>query len=498
MTRPFRGIGIHEDPAPAYDAIVIGAGIGGLMCANLLAEAGLKILLAEQHYVVGGYCSSFTRKGFKFDAASHFYPLLGNSETITGKILRRLGIETEWIKMDPVDHFHLPDGSRYSVPADFDRYFEDIKAKFPKEAAPLEAFFSEVRTLYLLGMLGYFRGKSTDRLKAHEGESLGSALARHFDDKRLKLLLTADCPHWGAPPSRTSYVFDSMLRLSYFLGNYYPRGGSQKFADDLAAAVERTGGDVVLRASAHRICVEHGHVFGVELDLGPSNNRRRALIRCGRVVSNADMLQTCTRLLGQEHFEPGYIEKLQRIRRSYPCYLMHIGLGAASADELYETQGYYWDEWDPDNLGTTALRFKLFVPTLFDPHIAPEGTQIIIIQKVLEIDYAGIDDWERHRSGIDAFVLQHLERIVPRFTDRTKVRLSASARTSYRYTLNEGGAMLGWEMSPDQLGDNRPGIDGPIEGLYYVGHWTQPGGGITPVIVSAMKAAAAITGKQYF
>jgi prolycopene isomerase len=57
--------------------------------------------------------------------------------------------------------------------------------------------------------------------------------------------------------------------------------------------------------------------------------------------------------------------------------------------------------------------------------------------------------------------------------------------------------MLGWEMSPDQLGDRRPDIDAPIEGLYYVGHWTQPGGGITPVIVSAMKAAEAITGEQY-
>src|SRR4051812_47418228 len=101
MTTPFRGIGIHENPAPRYDAIVIGAGIGGLMCANLLSQAGLKVLLAEQHYVVGGYCSSFTRNGFKFDAASHFYPLLGNRETITGKILEQLGVETEWVQMDP-------------------------------------------------------------------------------------------------------------------------------------------------------------------------------------------------------------------------------------------------------------------------------------------------------------------------------------------------------------------------------------------------------------
>jgi prolycopene isomerase len=70
---------------------------------------------------------------------------------------------------------------------------------------------------------------------------------------------------------------------------------------------------------------------------------------------------------------------------------------------------------------------------------------------------------------------------------------SASAQTSYRYTLNLKGAMLGWEMSPDQLGSGRPEVTGPVDRLYFVGHWTRPGGGITPVIVSAMRVAELIT-----
>jgi phytoene dehydrogenase-like protein len=53
--------------------------------------------------------------------------------------------------------------------------------------------------------------------------------------------------------------------------------------------------------------------------------------------------------------------------------------------------------------------------------------------------------------------------------------------------------MLGWEMSPEQLGEDRPGIQGPFKNLYFVGHWTQPGGGITPVMISALQAAKQIT-----
>src|SRR5688572_32939292 len=116
MKRLFTGLR-GKPPERSYDVVIVGAGIGGLICANLLAREGLRVLLVEQHYMVGGYCSTFRRKGFTFDAATHFYPLLGNPVTITGSILDRLGSRTRWIKMDPADHFHFPDGRRLSVSA---------------------------------------------------------------------------------------------------------------------------------------------------------------------------------------------------------------------------------------------------------------------------------------------------------------------------------------------------------------------------------------------
>src|SRR3954468_3340510 len=118
--RPFRAL--TRDPHPAYDVVVIGAGIGGLICAALLARQGVRVLLVEQHYMVGGYCSTFRRGAYTFDAATHFYPLLGNPTTMTGAVLRKLGCRTRWLKMDPVDRFHLPDDTNFSVSADFDAY----------------------------------------------------------------------------------------------------------------------------------------------------------------------------------------------------------------------------------------------------------------------------------------------------------------------------------------------------------------------------------------
>lgn len=493
--RPFRGLRRHP-PADTYDAVVVGSGIGGLVSANLLAREGLRVLLVEQHYMVGGYCSTFRRAGYTFDAATHFYPLLGNRTTLTGKLLAELGIENGWVAMDPVDTFHLPDGSRFVVPADFDRYRTRLDRSFPAERENLDRFFADVRASYLRGLACYFRGRGEGILGEYRSLTLRQALDRHFEDERLKLVLTADCAHWGSPPERTSFAFDSMLRLSYFLGNYYPEGGSQCFADELALRFEEQGGDILTSSRVDEIVVEDGAARGVRLETLRGPLRGRHTVRSGVVISNADLRQTVDRMLAGRCFDPRLEVALRSLRPSFPCFLVHLGLHGVPAEELEAAQGYHWRTWNPDGVGRDALVCKVFVPTLYEPRLAPDGGQIVILQKVLDIDYDGISDWPAHKHRIETAMVEHLEQILPGTRRATRVRLAASARTSWRFTLNTSGSMLGWEMSPDQLGSARPDVVGPVDDLYFVGHWTRPGGGITPVIVSAMRVAEKILGNR--
>jgi phytoene dehydrogenase-like protein len=501
--RPFHALR-HRPPRPRYDAVVVGAGVGGLFCANLLAREGLSVLLVEQHYMVGGLCSTFRRAGFTFDAATHFYPLLGNRETVSGRLLAELGVETGWVKMDPVDTFHFPDGSRFAVPPELHDYLAAVKARFPHQAAALDRFFADVREAYLHGLLGYFRGRETARFRALREVTLREALERTIDDERLRLLLTADCPHWGSPPSRISFVFDSMLRLAYFLGNYYPAGGSQAFADELALRFEERGGDVLMSTRVDRIVVEDGRAIGVEgeTDRGPLRGRHQ--VRADVVVSNADLTLTLRELLAGEGggAPAAALARANALRPSWPCYLTHLGLAGVSSDELAEVQGYHWQRWDSDELGDLgdfrrgALRCKVFVPTLYEPKMAPPGKQVVILQKVMPVDYPRVRDWQAHKAQVQEYLLSELERVLPGVGRHVEVATTASALTAWRFTRNEQGAMLGWDMAPDQLGAARSGVRGPVAGLFLTGHWVQPGGGITPVIVSAVQAAEAILGKR--
>jgi phytoene dehydrogenase-like protein len=470
---------------------VIGAGVGGLVCANLLVRTGLKVLLVEQHSMVGGYCSTFRRKGYTFDAATHFYPLLGNPSTITGSLLSELGITTQWVKMDPVDCFHFPDGTMFSVPADFTKYLDKLKQEFPLEARNIDDFFELVRKTYFIGLLRYFRNTPTSRIVPYQHLTIRDALDMHFHDPKLKLLLTGDIGHWGSPPSRTSFVFDSMLRLSYFLGNYYPRGGSQVFVDELAQRFEENGGHILMNSMVQRILAHNHAVRGVELQTGSIRNKITRQIFSGVVVSNADLLQTLERMIGPELLEPDYLARIKQLRSTLPCFLLHIGLKGISIERLRKIEGYHWSSWDAEKVATTV--FKVFLPTSFDPSLAPPGGQIIIVQKVTSVDFDKVEDWPAHKAAIENWILQGLERCLPGISNNIDIKLSASAQTSHRYTLNHHGAMLGWEMAPDQLGEHRPAIQGPLRDLYFVGHWSQPGGGITPVMISAMQVVKEIT-----
>src|SRR6185503_16965144 len=150
-------------------------------------------------------------------------------------------------------------------------------------------FFVLVREVYLSGLLTYFRWRETDRLGRYSQMTVRQVLDEHFRDSKLKLLLAADCGHWGSPPSRTSFVFDSMLRLSYFLGNYYPRGGSQAFADELALRFEEFGGHILMSSSVERIVVRNKRACGVEINAGPAHTQQTYRVNAGVVISNADL-----------------------------------------------------------------------------------------------------------------------------------------------------------------------------------------------------------------
>ncbi len=125
----------------AYDAVIIGAGISGLVCACYLAKGGMKILLVEQHHKTGGYCTSFKRKNYNFDAAAHSFGSYREGG-IMRKILRDLEVDKKLgiRRYDPSDIILAP-GYKISFWADNRKTISELQVAFPHEAAGISSFF---------------------------------------------------------------------------------------------------------------------------------------------------------------------------------------------------------------------------------------------------------------------------------------------------------------------------------------------------------------------
>src|SRR4030066_115744 len=124
-----------------YDAVIIGAGICGLVCGCYLAKAGMKVLIVEKNAKPGGYCTSFKRGGFQFDACVHSLGSLregGNIRTI----LKELHIETrlEIKRHDPSDIIITPD-FKIHFWNDLDKTIQEFQDNFPEEAKNIKEFF---------------------------------------------------------------------------------------------------------------------------------------------------------------------------------------------------------------------------------------------------------------------------------------------------------------------------------------------------------------------
>jgi len=123
-----------------YDAVIIGAGISGLVCGCYLAKAGLKVLIAEQHHKPGGYCTSFHRHGFLFDAAAHSFGGY-RRDGIVRKVFEDLNIsdKVSITRYDPSDVIITPD-YRISFHLTSMKQSKALKKLFRKKAEALKFF----------------------------------------------------------------------------------------------------------------------------------------------------------------------------------------------------------------------------------------------------------------------------------------------------------------------------------------------------------------------
>lgn len=290
-------------PPVAWDAIVIGSGMGGLTFASLYAQlAKKKVLLLERHYVPGGFTHSFARDGFRWDVGLHYVGAMAPASPSRRLMDMVTGGKVQWQALpDAFDVYHYP-GLRLSAFSAPERYAAAVCEQFPTEAPAIQRYFADLAaTAKALGPQVWswslpawisapmrFFGR---RAAALSTLTVAEYMQQHFKDPRLIAALTSHWGDYGLPPHQASFGTHAMITASYFGGAFFPVGGAERIAAAALQVVRQHGGDCLVNQKVDRILVENGAAVGVQV----GGNLSRAPL----VISNAGAATTLGPLLGQ-------------------------------------------------------------------------------------------------------------------------------------------------------------------------------------------------------
>ena len=459
---------------PYYDAIIVGAGIAGLVCAAFLAKCGKKVLLIEQHFIPGGYCTSFKRKGFTFDAAVHHIGGCGKW-SVVGRCLKTLGIEMDFYPLDPMDHLIFPNFS-IEIPADMDEYIARLQERYPLEKNNVKDFFQDFVKLYR----ATFNNEKSQIIDKYKDQTYGEMLNAFFTNDELKMILAGQWGYIGLPPTQASAIAMCQMMINYLKdGAYFPAGGTQEFANAFFKKFIDFGGHVMLSSRVKKIMLNGNSVKGIKLQDGKK-------IPSGLVVSNIDARQTFFGLLEGE-MDSSFLKKVEGMRESCSFFLLYLGVGG-DIDLSKLNRGFYHTTTDASTMDKEWLYIS--VPTKICPTLAPANKQIISVVVYLnQAMYKNVTDWKSFKESMTLTTINRLEAYIPDLKKYIEVKESATPKTLERYTSNTNGAAYGWEVTVDQMWENRLPQKTPIENLYLTGHWTKPGPGICAVVSSGWGVA---------
>ncbi len=489
-----------------YDVIVVGAGIGGLTAAALLAKKGIRVLVIEQHYMPGGVCGGIRRRGVTMDVGATVLYGFGERGYNTHRfVMNELEEDIDMIPREAIYHMHVED---YSIIfwLEFEPFFKQLVELFPDQEKELRHFYDYLFDLYEGTILKNetivppTEMSPKDNLKLFVKNPLGtikmvsmmsksaeSVFEKFFTDRKVIDffdMLTRTFSYVDADEC-PAILSVTMFADNHIGGAYYPSGSPQMLSNKLERAIERHGGQILYRHLVDEILITDGKAHGVRLADGTE-------IHADRVVSDAAIWNLYGKLVRPEHIEP---KRMKWAQDFIPCHsnvILYIGADAKGIPEDARPMEIIIE--DPNKVDGHGI--TVYIPTLVDPTVSPPDTCSITITAVSTLEWPRPGDpgyqSEAYRQMKEEEAEKILDRLKPRFPSLRKhinTMDIATPSTIERYTLKSWGNVGGPKQMLGQDMMKRLKARSDWKNLYLVGDSTVMGLGVLPATTSGVGAA---------
>lgn len=430
-----------------YDVVVIGSGLGGLTSANILARQGYSVLLLEHHYQLGGMATWFKRRnGHIFDISLHGFPhgMIKSCRKYWTKDIADSIVQLKGVRFE---------NPQFSVRTTFDRkdFTRILTEDFGIEEATVKAFFDKARSM------NFFDDQQMTVRELFEEFFPGR-------DDVVRMLMEPITYANGSTLEDPAITYGIVFSNFMSKGVYTFEGGTDALVGKMKEELLRNGVDLRIRTLVEKIEVTPDR----QVEAVIVNGKR---IRCRCVVSNANLKSTILKMVGEEHFDPQFIEDTQAVRLNSSSCQVYMALkpgetfDESCGDLLFHSEHNGFDIEAMLSMDVSSRTFSFYYP-----QTRPGSDRYLIVSSTNAnyTDWAQLpeDVYQEEKRKLEETTLQCLEQYVPDIREKLDHIETATPRTFEHYTKHIAGSSFGTKFEGLQVSKDLPE---QIGGLFHAG-----------------------------
>lgn len=488
------------------DIIVIGAGLGGLLCGALLAKEGYRVMVLEKNKQIGGSLQSFGVDGKLFESAVHYIGSLQEGQTLY-KIFNYLGI-LDKISLEKLDENCFDkiilDNREYSMAQGYENFIETLAAEFPHQRENLAAYIREIKMVCAHFPLYNMRiGSVAEKMKvAHFG--LKQKIDELISDDTLKQVLAGNNLLYASDYETTPFFIHALIENSYIESSWKCKMGSIQIAKCLQEIIQQNGGRVLKNMDVTQIRETDGLIKYVE-----TADHKKYF--ADKVISNLHPAVTYS-LLDSKIIKPITKKRIASTANTSAALMVNISLEEKKI--LYRNNNIYYhkkpDVWldlqHPDNENPNS--YGIFFYQDHKHKLYARGLSVLTYMSMelftqWEDTFHTTSDKQQRGQGyinkknhLAIKFINEIEKIIPGLKSAVK-EIDVCTPLSYRDYLNiPGGSMYGLQKNVNDLANTTYATRTKIPNLYLTGQNINLHG-VLGVSITALLTVAEITGLEY-
>lgn len=455
-----------------YDAAIIGAGLGGLECAYILAKRGRKVVVLEKNsQYLGGCLQTFKRGGNTFDTGFHYVGGLDDGQPLN-KLFKRLNLmELPWVKMDEECFDEVVyQGKSYKIPQGFDRFRAQMKEYFPESADEIDTYTAMLKDVADNLLDTFVDNKGAIHEHPLFVRKALDYLNQTISNPVLRNVLSGTSPKLMLHANLPLYVF-AQINASFINSAYRMDAPGMAIADHLA-------GDII---SCNGVIMKGAEVTRLE----ESDHGTKILSIDGKDSVEADVVISNIHPARLSEILPGTIAKKysRRVKgdQSFGMFTVNIALKPGAVRYLnrniyiHNTDDIWTEASDIDSSkpGCVLISFR------YSKTGYAEYADILTPMSWNEVER--FDDgsapmrrsreYEDFKKAREIQLIDIASRYVPGLKDAISYTASSTPLTYKYYTGTECGAAYGINIDSDKLLNTMPAPK-VADGIYHCGQNT--------------------------